>query len=380
MSKPEWLKKQWRPSGDMERVEELVRELGLNTVCREASCPNYCDCFSRGTATFLILGANCTRECGFCGVTHAAPGPVDPGEKTRVAEAVKKLGLNYVVITSVTRDDLEDGGAAEFAGTVREIRRLSPGTKIETLIPDFQGSDAALDLVLEAAPDVISHNIETVKELYDKVRPQADYGRSLRLLRRVADHVRQEDGSSRTKGDGSSVPEKKGDGSSVPGSALEDETGVSVPRHCEDGTDEAIHKKHIKCKSGLMVGVGEIDSQVRETIDDLRAAGCAFLTIGQYLRPAPANIPVEAYIEPEVFELWAEYARGVGFEFVASAPFVRSSYLAEEALEFSRITQEEGSPQEQCGDTDSLRLQNPGGDTDSLRPQPGEEPTTDDII
>jgi len=261
----------------MERVEEIVAELGLNTVCREASCPNYCDCFSRGTATFMILGANCTRSCGFCGVTHSAPEPLGEGEAARVAEAVRELELRYVVITSVTRDDLEDGGAAEFAKTVREIKRLSPDTKIETLIPDFEGSEAALGAVIEAAPDVISHNIETVKELYEKVRPQADYERSLRLLSRVA------------------------------------ESGV-------------------KCKSGLMVGVGETDAQVRETIDDLKKAGCALLTIGQYLRPSPDNIHVEKYVEPEIFERWAEYAKGIGFESVASGPFVRSSYHAEEAF------------------------------------------------
>jgi len=282
LSKPDWLKKNWKETGEMLRVEELVKELGLNTVCREASCPNYCDCFSRGTATFMILGASCTRSCGFCGVTHSAPEPVDTREAERVAEAVKALDLRYVVITSVTRDDLEDGGAAAFADTVRGIRRMSPGTKVEILIPDFQGSEPALDLVIKAAPDVISHNIETVKQLYDKVRPQADYEQSLSVLR----YVSQGDGSCGT----------------------------------------------IKCKSGLMVGVGETDEQVRETIDDLRNAGCSILTIGQYLRPSAENIPVEEYIEPAVFDRWAEYARDIGFEFVASAPFVRSSYHAEEAF------------------------------------------------
>jgi len=226
----------------------------------------------------MILGASCTRSCGFCGVTHNDPEPVDTCEASRVAKAVEALALRYVVITSVTRDDLEDGGAAEFARTVSEIRRLSPGTVIEVLIPDFQGSEAALDLVIDAAPDVISHNIETVKDLYEKVRPQADYERSLNLLRYVAEH------------------------------------------------------KSIKCKSGLMVGVGETDEQVRETIDDLKKAGCTILTIGQYLRPSAENIPVEEYIEPEVFDKWAEYARSIGFKSVASAPFVRSSYHAEEAL------------------------------------------------
>jgi len=249
----------------------------------------------------MILGANCTRSCGFCGVTHSPPEPVDSSEAARVAEAVEALGLRYVVITSVTRDDLEDGGASEFARTVREIRRLSPDTKTEILIPDFQGSEAALDLVIESGPDVISHNIETVKELYDKVRPQANYERSLKVLRYIADHGR--DGS---------VSQRDGSGS----------------RHCE--RSEAIHK--IKCKSGLMAGVGETDEQVRETIDDLKEAGCSLLTIGQYLRPSAENIPVEEYIEPRVFDHWAEYARDIGFEFVASAPFVRSSYHAEEAF------------------------------------------------
>jgi len=287
----------------MREVEELVLELGLNTVCREASCPNYCDCFSRGTATFMILGANCTRSCGFCGVTNSVPEPLDPGEATRVAEAVKRLDLNYVVITSVTRDDLEDGGAAAFADTVREIRRLSPKTKVEILIPDFQGNEAALDLVIGSAPDVISHNIETVKELYEKVRPQADYERSLNVLRYIKRHR---------------------DGSFVISNMTKE------PSLCHMTKEPS--PCHIKCKSGLMVGVGETDSQVRETIDDLLEAGCSFLTIGQYLRPSSENIPVEEYIEPEVFERWAEYARGIGFEFVASAPFVRSSYHAEEAL------------------------------------------------
>ena len=301
MSKPDWLKKQWKPTEDMARVEELVADLGLNTVCREASCPNYCDCFSRGTATFMILGANCTRSCGFCGVTHAEPESVDPGEATRVAEAVQKLALHYVVITSVTRDDLGDGGASEFARTVREIRRLSPETKIETLIPDLEGDEAALDLILEAAPDVISHNIETVKELYGKVRPQADYERSLRLLSYIAGHKR--------------------DGSFYVLDRTQKEPSLLCPKEPSP-----------LCKSGLMVGVGETDGQVRKTIDDLLKAGCSILTIGQYLRPSEDNIPVEEYIEPEVFDRWAEYARGAGFSSVASAPFVRSSYHAEEAL------------------------------------------------
>jgi lipoic acid synthetase len=277
--KPEWLKKTWQSDKGVKDVEGLVRDLDLNTVCREASCPNYNECFNRGTATFMILGANCTRNCAFCGVSNLPPELVDTDEPLRVAEAVGRLDLNYVVITSVTRDDLPDGGAEHFAHTVREIRRKSPKTQIETLIPDFGGSEEALDLVIAAVPDVISHNMETVKDLYGKVRPQADYGRSLEILRRISS--------------------------------------------CGRG---------IYCKSGVMVGVGETGAQMTELMDDLRSVGCEFLTIGQYLRPSPENLPVEAYIEPSVFDGWAEEARSKGFEFVASAPFVRSSYHAEEAM------------------------------------------------
>ena len=282
--KPDWLKKPWRASAEMQGVEDLVHELGLNTVCREASCPNYCECFSRGTATFMILGSVCTRNCSFCGVTSADIGaatcrPPDSGEPVRVAEAVARLNLSYVVVTSVTRDDLADGGAAHFAATIQAIRRLAPETNVEILIPDFGGSEGALDTVIEARPDVISHNMETVRALYSKVRPQADYNRSLALLRRIAAHS--------------------------PG---------------------------IKPKSGLMVGLGETESQVLELMDDLRAAGCEIITIGQYLRPSPENIPVEAYIEPATFDRWAEEAKARGFTHVASAPFVRSSYHAEEAF------------------------------------------------
>ena len=277
--KPEWLKRPWKKTEETQELEGLIDELGLNTVCREASCPNYSECFERGTATFMILGAVCTRNCGFCGVTHSAPELVDPNEPERVAEAVKKLNLDYVVITSVTRDDLDDGGAEHFAKTVRAIREKSPKTKIETLIPDFAGSEEALAIVIEAAPDVISHNMETVKTLYDKVRPEADYQRSLEVIKRIA----QSEGE-------------------------------------------------IKAKSGIMVGVGETNEQVLELMDDLRKVDCNILTIGQYLRPSKENIPVEKYIEPETFDHWAEEAREKGFEFVASAPFVRSSYHAGEVF------------------------------------------------
>ncbi|MCL1896158.1 MAG: hypothetical protein FWG03_06400 [Clostridiales bacterium] len=218
---------------------------------------------------------------------------------------MNRLGLAYVVVTSVTRDDLPDGGAAHFAQTIREIRRLSPATKIEVLIPDFGGDKPALGLVIAAGPDVISHNMETVRALYEKVRPQADYDRSLEVLRRIASAA--DPGAESVAGCTESLA--PGAESPAPGEASP------------------------KCKSGFMAGVGETDAQVLELMDDLRAAGCTILTIGQYLRPSPDNIPVEAYIAPEVFDRWAAAARERGFEFVASAPFVRSSYHAEEALE-----------------------------------------------
>ena len=277
--KPEWLKKSYRPSSEMKSVEDLISDLNLNTVCREASCPNYSECFNNGTATIMILGANCTRNCAFCGVTNSAPEAIDSEEPHRVAEAASRLNLDYVVITSVTRDDLDDGGAGHFAEVIRKIRELSPKTKIEVLVPDFRGSLDAINVVIDARPDVISHNMETVKNLYESVRPQADYEQSLELIERVS---------------------KLGNG--------------------------------IHSKSGIMVGVGEKEDQVFKLFDDLRAVSCEFLTIGQYLSPSPQNIEVVEYITPETFEKWGNVAREKGFSFVASGPFVRSSYHAGEAL------------------------------------------------
>ena len=276
---PEWLKKPYTPAGEKVNVDEILGDLGLNTVCLEASCPNHSECFHDGTATLMIMGKNCTRNCRFCGVTFAAPQPLEPDETKRVGQAVKRLALDYVVVTSVTRDDLPDGGAAFFAETVREIRLQSPETKIEVLIPDFLGDPAALRVVIEACPDVISHNMETVRQLYSAVRPEADYGRSLELIRQVS----------------------------------------------ASGT--GIHSK-----SGMMLGVVETDEQVIELFDDLRAAGCEFLTIGQYLSPSAENIPVSEFVPPLKFDRWAEIAREKGFVFVASAPFARSSYHAGEAF------------------------------------------------
>ncbi|MDR0653005.1 MAG: lipoyl synthase [Synergistaceae bacterium] len=273
--KPEWLRKKRVTDPNVETVEQLIKELGLNTVCREAMCPNYGECFSSRTATFMILGRNCTRNCRFCNVTSAEPSPADPEEPLNVARGAARLGLRYAVITSVTRDDLPDGGAAHFAGTIRAIRAESPGTAIEVLIPDFRGDYNALKTVADAAPDVISHNMETVASLYAEVRPEAEYDRSLELLARI----------------------KRLNGA-------------------------------IRSKSGIMLGLGETRGQVLELFGDLRKHGCELLTIGQYLAPSKLHHPVVEYVPPETFEEYGETAKGMGFSFVASAPFVRSSYRA----------------------------------------------------
>ncbi|MDR0654661.1 MAG: lipoyl synthase, partial [Synergistaceae bacterium] len=231
--KPEWLRKKRAGDPNVETVEKLISELGLNTVCREAMCPNYGECFSSLTATFMILGRNCTRNCRFCNVTSAEPSPVDTEEPLNVARGTSRLGLRYAVITSVTRDDLPDGGAAHFAETIKAIRAESPNTAIEVLIPDFRGDYDALKTVADAGPDVISHNMETVAALYAEVRPEAEYNRSLELLGRI----------------------KKLNAA-------------------------------IRSKSGIMVGLGETREQVLELFGDLRKQGCELLTIGQYLAPS----------------------------------------------------------------------------------------------
>ena len=279
LKKPEWLHVRYAQTPNMDAVEEILRNLNLNTVCKEAHCPNCWECFSRKTATFLIMGTNCTRNCRFCNVRNDEPMPLDPEEPENVARAVAELGLKYVVVTSVTRDDLYDGGASHFAWTVREIKSASPDTVIEVLIPDFIGSYEALKTVADSSPDVISHNMETVKTLYSAVRPQAEYQRSLDLLRNI--------------------------------------------KRLDPG---------IRSKSGVMVGLGETKEQVYELFGDLRDVGCEFLTIGQYLAPSKQHIPVHEYIEPSLFDKYGAAAREMGFDFVASAPFVRSSYHAGEAF------------------------------------------------
>jgi lipoyl synthase len=273
--KPEWLKKRI-PSGQAcTEVSSLLRDRQLHTVCQEAHCPNLGECFSRGTATFMILGNRCTRNCSFCAVQHDSPLPPDEGEPERVAMAVEALGLRYVVITSVTRDDIPDGGALHFAKTIRSIRDQMPDARIEVLIPDFQGAEWALKVVMEARPDVINHNIETVPRLYPEVRPQADYRRSLQLLTRCSEMDRR-----------------------------------------------------IVTKSGVMLGLGENPEEVLRVLRELLESGCQLLTIGQYLSPSSAHHRVIRFVPPEEFTQWEEVASRAGFIGIASGPFVRSSYKA----------------------------------------------------
>ena len=282
--KPEWLKRRLPKGAEYENVRALLKKGQLHTVCEEANCPNMWECFSSGTATFLILGSRCTRSCGFCAVAKNPLSPPDPTEPARVAEAAQTLNLDYVVVTSVTRDDLPDGGAAHFASTIHQLRKKVPGAQIEVLIPDFQGSQKSLQTVLEAAPDVLNHNIETVPRLYPVVRPQADYQQSLTLLTRSA---------------------------------------TIAPT--------------IPTKSGLMVGLGETQDELYEVFENLLAANCRLLTLGQYLQPSNNHLPVKEYVSPDKFLNYKDKAISMGFADVASAPLVRSSYQAK-ALFKSTVT------------------------------------------
>ncbi len=272
--KPEWLKKRIDPTAMMQ-MESILRSLSLHTVCEGANCPNRGECFKNKTATFMILGDMCTRNCRFCAVTKGEPTLVDPSEPSHVAEAAQKLGLRHVVVTSVTRDDLPDGGATHFANVVAAVKKRLPDVTIEVLIPDFQGDSAALHTVIDARPDIINHNIETVPSLYTAVRPMALYDRSLQLLSRVKQH---------------------GSG--------------------------------IYSKTGLMVGLGETPDEVCAVMDDLVAVGCDILTIGQYLQPTKAHLPVAAYIHPDQFAEYKRIGLEKGFTYIASGPLVRSSYNA----------------------------------------------------
>ena len=274
-SKPPWLKKRIPPSEDLAKVKSILDSAQLHTVCEEARCPNLGECFSKGTATILILGRICTRNCGFCAVEHGVSVPPDEEEPEKVAQAVRKMGLHYVVITSVTRDDLPDGGASHFAKTIQAIRALDREIRIEVLIPDFRGDGSSLVTVLKEGPDVLNHNIETIPRLYQEVRPQADYRRSLHLLKEAR----------------------------------------------ERGTQTLT-------KSGFMLGLGETEEEIFSLLRDLSDVGCNFLTIGQYLQPRPDRLPVERYVPPEEFEEIKKIGEEMGFKSVASGPFVRSSFHA----------------------------------------------------
>jgi lipoyl synthase len=278
--KPEWLKVRAPGSPGYARLKGLMRDLHLNTVCEEAQCPNIGECWNHGTATFMILGDVCTRACSYCAVAHGRPHAVDAAEPARVADAIRTLALDYVVITSVDRDDLDDGGASVFAETIRETRTRSAACRIEVLIPDFQGNEAALRRVLDARPDILNHNTETVPRLYKAARSGGRYARTLELLDR-----------SRTYAPG------------------------------------------IPTKTGLMVGLGEEHAELVQTFKDLRTVDCKVLTIGQYLRPSAAHAPMVRYYHPDEFAALKQIALDLGFVHVESGPLVRSSYHAHETAD-----------------------------------------------
>ena len=277
LRKPEWIRTKVQGGAATKKVNSMISDLSLNTVCDEANCPNRMECFERGTATFMILGRNCTRNCTFCNVTREKPDEVSEIEPENVAKAVSKLNLKHAVITSVTRDDLKDQGANQFKRVVEEIRKTSPNVSVELLIPDMQGDKELIDIIIDSEPNILNHNVETVPELYDKVRPMAIFDRSIEVL----NYVKQA-------------------------------------------------KPKMKTKSGIMLGLGETKEQVMEVLKRLREVDCDMLTLGQYLQPSASHIPVVEYITPEQFDEYKEIAIGMGFKRVASAPLVRSSYYAED--------------------------------------------------
>lgn len=285
--KPSWIRVKAPVSKEYHETRQLMRNLQLATVCEEAACPNIGECWSKGHATVMILGSVCTRACAFCNVATGKPDALDPHEPEHVAEMVTRVGLNHIVITSVDRDDLEDGGAQHFADVINAVRRASPDTTIEILTPDFKGKKGALEIVVEARPDVFNHNLETVPRLYRPVRPGARYFHSLRLLARVKE------------------------------------------------LDPAMFTK-----SGIMVGLGEDKDEVLQVMDDLRAAEVDFLTIGQYLQPTPRHHPVDRFVTPDEFEQYRRLALGKGFLMVASSPLTRSSYHAGEDFKRLRAARE----------------------------------------
>jgi lipoyl synthase len=278
LAKPDWIRvKAASPSTRFYEIKDILRESKLVTVCEEASCPNIGECFGKGTATFMIMGDKCTRRCPFCDVGHGRPDPLDPSEPATLAKTIAAMKLSYVVITSVDRDDLRDGGAGHFADCIREVRALSPKTRIEILTPDFRGRmDRALEILAAAPPDVMNHNLETVPRLYKEARPGADYEYSLSLLKRFKE------------------------------------------LHPETPT-----------KSGLMVGLGETDEEILQVMRDLRAHGVTMLTIGQYLMPSGDHLPVRRYVHPDVFKMFEDEAYKMGFAHAAVGAMVRSSYHAD---------------------------------------------------
>lgn len=293
--KPEWLRvkaPQWERVGN---VKEILRDLALNTVCEEASCPNIGECFNHGTATFLIMGPACTRACPYCDIDfEKKPVALDPTEPLRLAEAVRRMGLNHVVITSVNRDDLPDGGAGQFVRCIQEVRQLSPQTTVEVLIPDLCGNWDALSKILAARPEVLNHNTETVPRLYRRVRPQGEYDRTLELLKRSREIA-----------------------------------------------------PWVYTKSGIMVGLGETTTEIEQVMADLRIVDCDILTIGQYLQPSPKHLPVQGFVTPEQFDQWRSLGEAMGFLQVVSSPLTRSSYHAEEVrrlmAEYPRAVALEGT-------------------------------------
>lgn len=282
LKKPEWLKIKLETTQQYREVATLIRDQKLNTVCKSAHCPNVAECWGRGTATFMILGDICARGCRFCAINHGQPGAIDTNEPKRLAEAAKTLKLKWVVVTSVTRDDLQDGGASHFAEVIKAIRLALPNCGVEILVPDFKGKSEAVDIICRQPPDILNHNIETVPRLYKQVRPGANYQNSLDLLKQFAN-------------------------------------------------------RGLITKSGLMVGIGETIDEVKEVIVDLYNHDCRSLTIGQYLVPEKINLPVERYVPPDDFQYLKEFAYSCGFEHVASGPLVRSSYMAEKAKDVFKL-------------------------------------------
>ena len=274
---PDWIKSKLSRKKQAETLRNIFKSRNLHTVCEEAKCPNIGECFGKGTATFLIMGNICTRNCGFCSVRSGIPESLDESESVRVARQIKQMRLKYAVLTSPSRDDLDDGGASFFAHTVKKIKAINPSTAVEVLIPDFKGDIYALKIVLFSGVDVFNHNIETVKRLYPKVRPQADYDRTLKVLR-----------------------------------------------------EASVNSSNIPVKSGFMVGLGEKKQEIVELLKDLKSTGCGILTIGQYLRPTLRQFPVSRYVHPDEFKEIENLAYDIGFDYVVSGPLVRSSYKAEE--------------------------------------------------